>query len=87
MLVAMTDDGNRIYADDAIKTDDNGNKINYYCPECGSELILRQGNINVWHFAHKSSDILCNRLKGGGESIIHQTMKRTVKEIKNSKGQ
>ena len=81
MLVAMTDDGNRIYADDAIKTDDNGNKINYYCPECGSELILRQGNINVWHFAHKSSDILCNRLKGGGESIIHQTMKRTVKEI------
>lgn len=81
MLIALDEEGNRIYARDAIKTDEKGNKINYYCPECGSELILRQGTKNIWHYSHKSSEMFCNWLKGGGESIIHQTMKATVKEI------
>ena len=61
--------------------DENGNKIKYYCPECGGELILKQGTKNIWHYAHKNSDVMCNWLKGGGESIVHQTMKSTVKEI------
>ena len=81
MLIALTKDGERIYAKHATKTDENGNKIKYYCPECGSELILRQGTKNIWHYSHKSSDVMCNWLKGGGESIVHQTMKDTVKEI------
>ena len=80
MLVAVNEDGKRIYAKDAVKTDENGNKITYYCPECGSPLILRQGTKNIWHYSHKSSDIMCNWLKGG-ESIVHLTMKETVKEI------
>lgn len=28
----------------------------YTCPICGDEVILRQGSINIWHFAHKSSE-------------------------------
>jgi competence CoiA-like predicted nuclease len=81
MLVALNEDGNRIYARDAVKTDEDGNKLGYYCPECGSELILRQGTKNIWHYAHKSSDMLCGWLNGGGESIVHQAMKDAVKEI------
>lgn len=81
MLMALDENGTRIYAENAIKTDENRNKLNYYCPECGDELILRQGTKNIWHYAHKNTDVLCNRLNGGGESIIHQTMKAAVKKI------
>ena len=81
MLVALDENGTRIYAENAIKTDENGNKLNYYCPECGDELILRQGTKNIWHYAHKNTDVLCNRLDGWGESIIHQRMKAAVKKI------
>ena len=67
MLMALDENGTRIYAENAIKTDENGNKLNYYCPECGDELILRQGTKNIWHYAHKNTDVLCNLLNGGGE--------------------
>jgi len=29
----------------------------YYCPICGGDVLPRQGEINVWHFAHQSSCI------------------------------
>lgn len=81
MLVAMTENEDRIYANEAKKTDNDGNKIKYYCPECGGELILRQGTKNIWHFSHDNGDVICHFRKGGGESYIHQLMKQTVKEI------
>ena len=28
----------------------------YFCPSCGSELILKTGSINTPHFAHKNKD-------------------------------
>lgn len=28
----------------------------YFCPYCKSEMILKQGNIRKWHFAHKTDN-------------------------------
>ncbi len=50
MLIAFDKNENRIVADKAMKEE------TYYCPLCGNELILRQGSINVPHFAHKSAE-------------------------------
>lgn len=47
MLVALTEDGNRIYADEAQKKDQYGNRNKFYCPDCGSELTLKQGTKNI----------------------------------------
>ncbi len=41
-------DKNFIDASDALK----GKK--YHCPMCGAELVLKQGDYNIDHFAHKS---------------------------------
>ena len=82
MLVALTEDGNRIYADEAQKKDQYGNRNKFYCPDCGSELTLKQGTKNIWHFSHKDGNTICIFRKGKrGESIIHQTMKKKIKEI------
>lgn len=48
MNVAKDVNGNIIWIEDAIK----GNK--YFCPKCNSELIVKEGSINIKHFAHKS---------------------------------
>jgi len=44
----------------------------YLCPECNSELVLRQGEHNLSHFAHKS-DSFCGY--GSGESKEHNELK------------
>lgn len=49
MQVALDKDGYRICADKATKEN------TYYCPLCGNDLILRQGGLNISHFAHKAS--------------------------------
>ena len=45
--------------------DENGNNVNiedaekghsYYCPVCGGQLIVKQGEIRDWHFAHVSGE-------------------------------
>jgi len=46
MHIALDKNGNRISAEDAIKSED------YYCPTCGEKVILKQGRINVTHFSH-----------------------------------
>lgn len=48
MFIALDKDGNRISAENAVK----GNK--YFCPICREEVIVRQGEFVVWHFAHKA---------------------------------
>lgn len=48
MLVALDKHGNRVMAENAIK----GEK--YFCQSCGEEVIPKQGEINIWHFAHMS---------------------------------
>ena len=31
----------------------------YFCPECGEELLIRNGSINAHHFAHKKGSNCC----------------------------
>ena len=78
MLVALTDTGERIYADEV---KNKNKKDKYFCPECGDELIFRKGIKNIPHFSHKHGDTICHFRKGGGESIVHQQMKRMIKQI------
>lgn len=52
MFKAKSDNGMLIWADDA----DKGKK--YTCPVCGGEVILRAGDINVPHFAHRGFECL-----------------------------
>lgn len=77
MLTAMKEEGIKVFADEVYKSD--GDK--YYCPECGSELILRQGTKNIWHFAHKEENGICIFRKYDTESVNHKLMKKTIKEI------
>jgi competence protein CoiA len=77
MLTAIREDGKKVYADEVYRED--GAK--YYCPECGSELILRQGTKNIWHFAHKDDNGVCVFRKYDNESAHHKMMKKTIKEI------
>ena len=81
MLTAIREDGVKVYADEVDKTDAQGHKIKYYCPECGSELILRQGTKNIWHFSHKDDKGICVFRKYDNESMHHKLMKKTIKKI------
>ena len=51
MKFAQTTDGTRVSADYALK----GNE--YHCPGCLAPLVLKQGQINAWHFAHKNDEV------------------------------
>ena len=51
---------------DQIKRDENEEKQKYICISCGNELITKQGNIKIHHFAHKQL-INCN-----GETYLHK---------------
>lgn len=50
MQIAIDDNNLRITASNAKK------EKNYKCPVCRGDVILRQGSINIWHFAHKASE-------------------------------
>jgi competence CoiA-like predicted nuclease len=49
MFIAIDEIDQIIEIENALK----GNK--YFCPECGSKLIVKDGQINVKHFAHEKS--------------------------------
>ena len=46
MFIAKNQDGERIWADSATKSE------KYSCPCCGGEVTLRDGPINAAHLAH-----------------------------------
>lgn len=77
MLTAIREDGKKVYADEVYREDGD----RYFCPECGSELILRQGTKNIWHFSHKDDNGICVFRKYDNESAHHKLMKTTIKEI------
>ena len=52
MLFALDENGNKTYIDNTKRSE------NYYCPCCGSEMVLRMGDIRIHHFAHPS-DSFC----------------------------
>lgn len=65
-----------VSAIDAIK----GKK--YYCPFCGTEMIVRQGKIRKWHFAHKADVHNCSY-----ESYLHKLAKIRIRECFNNSPQ
>ncbi len=46
--------GKRVSAYDANKDEE------YFCPCCGNKLLLKTGDLNVWHFAHRSGECVDN---------------------------
>lgn len=48
MFIAIDENNNKVHAFSADKTH------KYYCPVCREEVTPRQGDINEWHFAHKT---------------------------------
>ena len=53
----------------------------YECPECNRELILRQGNIRIHHFAHLMTIDPCNYFTKPTESAIHKNAKWLLKQL------
>lgn len=47
MRIALDDNQNRIFIDDAIA------KHDYFCPSCGAPLLQRKGEIRQHHFSHQ----------------------------------
>ena len=77
MLVAIQD-GKRIEAEDAQKNN------HFTCPCCNGNLSLRKGIHNIPHFSHLDGDLNCvqrNGVNNTGESIIHLTMKKIIKQL------
>jgi len=56
--------------------------VEYICPDCNRDLILKKGEINRHHFAHKSSNDPCtyytNPTKTQEESQIHRAAKHII---------
>ncbi|AUR83866.1 competence-induced protein CoiA-like protein [Vibrio phage 1.042.O._10N.286.45.B8] len=44
--------------------------VNYTCTDCGSDLVVKKGDINKHHFAHKSK-VQC---EGSGMTVAHKLM-------------
>ncbi|AFI83688.1 competence protein CoiA family protein [Methylophaga nitratireducenticrescens] len=65
-----TQDGKFIHVNEATR----GKKCNCTCPECGTPLISRQGEVTAWHFAH-SLPVECY-----GESVLHKVAKQIITE-------
>ena len=72
MLTALNHNNDNFYAWEAEKSDGP-----FYCPECGSDLILRKGLKKAHHFSHKPP---VNCIYGSGESEIHYQIKRELYE-------
>lgn len=51
MLFALDNEGNKIYIDSTKMSEE------YFCPCCGSKMIIKMGDIRVHHFAHPIDQI------------------------------
>lgn len=69
MLLANDQNKNRIIAWDAEKGQD------YFCPECGQEVVLKQGKIKIAHYAHKTESTCSYQVK---ETELHLRIKKDI---------
>lgn len=74
MLIAINDKGERVEFCNADPTQ------KYFCPVCGTELILKKGEIKIYHFAHKVGNDICP-FAFEGESETLEAMKKGIKEL------
>ncbi|CAN0037227.1 unnamed protein product, partial [Hapterophycus canaliculatus] len=49
----------------------------FTCLECAGALVLKQGKIGLFHFAHHHLSPDCS---GGGESALHKASKLLIEE-------
>lgn len=70
-----SEDGKLIHVREARQ----GKECNCTCPDCGLQLIAKQGQIMAWHFAH-SQPTECF-----GESILHKVAKEIIREAIDTK--
>lgn len=57
----------------------------YICPECNKDLIIRQGDIRIHHFAHIRDDNPCTYYNRPSESQIHKDAKLLLKRVLDDK--
>ena len=50
----------------------------YICPGCGESVILRKGEINAPHFAHKPGERRCEFYDHPGEGEVHKMVKHII---------
>lgn len=74
ILQAVNVEGKSVYIDDV----PNGKKCGCFCAECHGELIAKQGNVKVHHFAHASGN---NSLKCS-QTALHLLAKEIIAEEK-----
>jgi len=63
MKIALTKDGQRVSAKPEVVA---------FCQNCGEEVVAKCGEINIWHFAHKTTN---DCFGGEGESLWHEYWK------------
>lgn len=71
IIYCHDENGNPIHYSKTIK----GNK--YFCIDCGSDLICKDGDIKVKHLAHKNTE----NCGGTGESIFHKHWKENLFKV------
>ena len=55
------------------------------CPHCRECVIIRKGDVNVHHFAHKSGERKCKFYEHPGESEIHSMVKHIIADLLRKK--
>lgn len=71
MLVAYNDSGQRKVASELVKS------LNFVCPECSQEVIVRAGGKRVAHFAHlvgKACNAEQNKAQRKKEAALRKIM-------------
>lgn len=59
-------------------------KDEYICPECSKDLIFKQGNKRVHHFAHYKTNNPCSYYTHPTETQIHKDAKMLLKTLLNN---
>src|SRR4051812_133908 len=70
MFTAVTKAGNKLTATEAALYA----KQNYFCPNCGGDVNLRNGLVKIEHFGHNPG----NSCEYAGESLLHIQMKSQI---------
>lgn len=55
--------------------------LDYICPGCGESVILRKGDVNIHHFAHKPGERDCKFYEHPGEGEIHKMAKHIIVDL------
>ena len=75
MEKAINSNGKIIYAEKVPKVTEE----KFICPCCKSEVLLKQGDVNVWHFAHKDLSI-CDKRYHENKGEWHRKMQSQYPE-------